>query len=188
MSQKALLYMRFVLWEVVVPLGLEWEFMRAFGDAFLTKDAMEGTSHVRPVMEYFDHPSGWHIKVSVHESEESQLEQFCKDFFGSKDIEFRGTEVEVIEDTSVEVAPILQSSGELLTPEGRKSMCKRLTDARACYADSTLIDDRDTREVRSISYTTDGQTIFADGKAMTDTEAFVTLQQTCAIMMGVGGL
>ena len=85
--------MRNVQWDVVVPLGLEWEFMKAFGEAFRLNDAHEGTNFIRPIDGYHEHPSGWHIQVTVNETDETRLLEFCKGFFGSREISFREPEV-----------------------------------------------------------------------------------------------
>ena len=85
-------YMRHVQWEIVVPLGLEWGFMQSFGKAFRTKDAMDGTERDRPVDRYFEHPAGWHIFVTVHESEEKKLAEFCKDYSAACSSSFEGSE------------------------------------------------------------------------------------------------
>lgn len=88
--QKSIVYMRNIQWDVVVPIGLEWDFMKAFGEAFCFNDPTEGTHLIRPVDNYREHPGGWRIKITINEAEEPRLEQFCKEFFGSRDISFRG--------------------------------------------------------------------------------------------------
>lgn len=92
---KAIVYMRDVRWDVVVPLGLEWEFMKAFGEAFRLNCPMEGYDPIRPVDSYYEHGGGWHIKVVVNETKEICLLKFCQNFFGSRGIPFREPEAVV---------------------------------------------------------------------------------------------
>jgi hypothetical protein len=94
-KKRAIVYMRDVRWDVVVPLGLEWEFMQAFGQAFRRQDTMDGGSFIKAVDGYYEHGGGWHIQVSVNESEEVHLLEFCREFFGARGISFREPEAVV---------------------------------------------------------------------------------------------
>ncbi len=81
--------MRNIVWEIIVPLGLEWDFMKAFGEAFRLTDSSSGRSFLRPISSYFEHPNGWYITVTVHDTEEIRLVKFCRKYFGSHNVSFK---------------------------------------------------------------------------------------------------
>jgi hypothetical protein len=83
------IYMRAVSFDVVVPEKYVWEFMKEFGLAFAMKDTYEGTTNVRTVDDYYNHPAGWHVSVSVHESEEQKFVDFLLSFCVERDLPFR---------------------------------------------------------------------------------------------------
>ena len=111
---QALVYTRNVQWDIVVPFGLQYEFMDAFGKMFRVHDSKEETYRIRSVDGYYEHPAGWHIQVSVEASEEPALEQFCTEFCASEGVDFRKTGTTEFSCDAVSVGDALQGM------EGRK--------------------------------------------------------------------
>ena len=175
---------RSVQWEVVVPLGLEWGFMKAFGEAFRIKDPIDGTNFIKSVDGYKEDRDGWRIRVSVDAVEELRLGQFCEDFFALHRIAFcKPEQRQAPSFTQVSAKPDGVAS-DLFTPAGRKAIAEAITQAVAAASRSEEMEDRDPSS--AVIYTTDGETIFSNGDPMTDEEAFRTFKVVQATVLGRG--
>ena len=82
---QAMVYMRTIRLEVVIPEEHVWNFMKEFGEKFA--DQME----VRPreVEKFFYHPNGWHVIVIIGEFEEDKFNEFFVEFCTQKGLTFR---------------------------------------------------------------------------------------------------
>lgn len=70
----------------------------------------------------------------------------------------------------------------LFTPAGRKVIAKALTDARNAASLSAELEDKNPYP--TITYTTDGEILFANEQPMTDEQALATFKQTQALVLG----
>lgn len=68
-----------------VPKGIQWDFMKEFGDAFRNKS----TNQTRPVDSYDDDDWYWFIKITIPENDENQFHIFCKNFFKTRGIKYQ---------------------------------------------------------------------------------------------------
>lgn len=83
-------YMRSILLEVVIPQGLQWKFMEAFGEEFKLQDFQAGGYILRSVHKYHEHPNGWHIQVIVSDgAEEAKFYNFLRQFSLANEVSFR---------------------------------------------------------------------------------------------------
>lgn len=87
--KDVIIYMRFVRLTVVIPELHVWDFMKEFGVAFAVNDAHAGTTNVKAVDGYHDHPNGWHVHVTVWEHYEERFYAFLHEFCQQKGISFR---------------------------------------------------------------------------------------------------
>ncbi len=175
-TRRAIVYKRDVRWDIVVPLGFEWKFMEAFGKAFALGDSMEGVHRFRPVDSYYEHPAGYHIQVKVGESEELKLKQFCEEFFGSRSISFRG----------LDVLGSPATAEQLLTPEGRRVIAENLTRIRQLASERA--EETGVGPLKTVTYSTGGTTILANGIPMADVDAINTLMTTSSLAVSpIGG-
>ncbi len=85
-------FMRSITLNVVIPELHVWEFMGQFGENFATTNFEGGGKQVKAVDNYYNHPNGWHVIVTVSEHEEFKFYQFLSAFCHSKKIIFRGAE------------------------------------------------------------------------------------------------
>ena len=81
------IYMRRISLEVVLPEALVSLFMRKFGERFSVEHSDRSTN-IRPVDTYFDHPKGWHVRVTVNEQEERGFYNFLRGFCKEAAISF----------------------------------------------------------------------------------------------------
>ncbi len=84
-------YMRFIQLDVVIPEEHVWVFMAAFGKAFAVGNS-EGGESLKAVDGYHEHPSGWHIQVSVWDGDESRFYDFLRLFCAARGLSFREPE------------------------------------------------------------------------------------------------
>ncbi|MFA6098021.1 MAG: hypothetical protein WCV50_04445 [Patescibacteria group bacterium] len=83
------IYSRHIRLEVVIPEKYFGEFIMEFGQAFAVEGGREGIRRIKAVDSYYNHPSGWHIKASVHEDDEDRFYEFLRGFCQSRDLPFR---------------------------------------------------------------------------------------------------
>ena len=83
------IYWRSVSLDVVIPKQYVWEFMAEFGKAFVITDAREGGQFIKAVDGYYEHPGGWHIQVSITDSEEMKFYDFLRGFCQQRNLSFR---------------------------------------------------------------------------------------------------
>ena len=88
-DHDVIIYWRDISLDVVIPKPHVWDFMERFGNEFATKDSHEGTTHIRPVEGYYDHPNGWHIQIKVWENDENRFYDFLQKFCDDKGMSFR---------------------------------------------------------------------------------------------------
>jgi len=84
-----IIYMKYVKLDVVIPENYVWEFMQEFGEKFAIEDIYEGTSRLKAVDGYYNHPGGWHIQVTVFENYESNFYDFLQEFCTKRQLSFR---------------------------------------------------------------------------------------------------
>lgn len=86
--KDAMIYMRCISLEVVIPEEYVWNFMAMFGEAFKEHDIF-GASQIKPVDSYHDHLNGWHVTLTIHESQEKKFNDFFLSFCASHGITLR---------------------------------------------------------------------------------------------------
>jgi|APSaa5957512622_1039677.scaffolds.fasta_scaffold149113_1 hypothetical protein len=87
-DHDVIIYMRFIKLDVVIPKSVVWKFMAEFGVAF-SVDNSHGGRDIQSVDGYYDHPNGWHVKVSVWENDEQHFYEFLAKFCEEHDLKFR---------------------------------------------------------------------------------------------------
>lgn len=81
--------MRHIKLDVTMPNNdTAWQFLREFGEK-LRIDDLELGKIIRKVDSYSDNPGGWHIAVTIHESEEEMFYDFLRNFCRFHNISFR---------------------------------------------------------------------------------------------------
>ena len=70
-----------------------WEFILAFGEEFTVEDTHLGKAF-KTIDDYYDHPNGWHIKLSVYEKDENRFYAFLEEFCKKRDLLFRDPRTE----------------------------------------------------------------------------------------------
>ena len=88
-TNEVMIYLRKILLEVVIPKKYLWEFMEEFGRAFAEKNILLGIEQFKALDDYYEHPNGWHVKVSVSEGYESKFYDFLRNFCLKRDLSFR---------------------------------------------------------------------------------------------------
>jgi hypothetical protein len=83
MDEQALVYMKTIRLEVVIPEKHVWEFMKEFGEQF----AYELESTPLEVELFFYHPNGWHVIVVVED--QSRFNSFFVSFCQTRGLTFR---------------------------------------------------------------------------------------------------
>ncbi len=86
-----LIYSRHISLDIVIPEEHVWDFMAQFGRKFAIGNS-EGTTHITPVDSYYDHPGGWHVKVTVWEIDEAKFYSFLRRFCEEKSVTFEDPE------------------------------------------------------------------------------------------------
>ena len=91
MKNEVLIYLSRVLisLEVVVPKEHVGDFIVKFGEAFASRDEMEGGTFAKEVDRYFSHPNGWHVIVSVDMTLKAKLYKFIQDYSKEKNLSFK---------------------------------------------------------------------------------------------------
>ncbi|MDA2936230.1 hypothetical protein MYX06_03365 [Patescibacteria group bacterium AH-259-L05] len=78
--------------EVVVPMEHVGDFIVKFGEEFAYEDTEIGKM-AKKVDEYFSHPNGWHVIVSVDKEQKDKLYAFIRNFSKEKKLSFRDADV-----------------------------------------------------------------------------------------------
>ena len=91
--ENVIIYMRRISLEVIIPGCEVWDFMREFGTKFPVRDLHEGTQNIRAVDYYFEHPAGWHIRLTISEHEEGLFYSFLSEFCERRRLTFRDPRV-----------------------------------------------------------------------------------------------
>jgi hypothetical protein len=84
-----IIYWRYVKLDVVIPEQYAWEFMAEFGKTFAVTCAWEGGSFVKAIDGYYEHPGGWHIQVSITDTDEMKFYDFLRNFCQQRNLSFR---------------------------------------------------------------------------------------------------
>lgn len=93
MKQEVIVYMEdeLISLEVVIPKKYSGDFIVEFGNEFAI-NTIDGGPEAKRVDEYFSHPAGWHVRVSVDLSQRVQLYQFLRNFCEKRNLSFRDSE------------------------------------------------------------------------------------------------
>ena len=92
-KHDVIIYMRDIKLDVVIPKDFVWEFILAFGEEFTVEDTHLGKAF-KTIDDYYDHPNGWHIKLSVYEKDENRFYAFLEEFCKKRDLLFRDPRTE----------------------------------------------------------------------------------------------
>jgi hypothetical protein len=76
--------------DVVVPIEHTGDFIVKFGEEFAV-DIMDADKEAKKVDDYYSHPNGWHIRVSVDREQKERLYAFIRNFCKEKNLSFRET-------------------------------------------------------------------------------------------------
>ena len=79
----------YVSLQVVLPRRHVGDFIVQFGEHFATFSHASGEKTIKVVDDYYSHPSGWHIKVSVNTRQKDELYSFIRNFCQKKKLSFR---------------------------------------------------------------------------------------------------
>jgi len=75
---------------VLMPIEHTGDFIVKFAEEFAV-DIMDAGKEVKKVDDYYSHPSGWHIRVSVDKGQKERLYAFIRNFCKEKNLSFRQT-------------------------------------------------------------------------------------------------
>lgn len=106
MDNDVKIYLKNITLEVIIPEKHVWEFMAEFGEVFAYV-ADEGAKQIHQVIEYYNHPNGWHIKVEIHRNEEDLFMTFLRDFCRKRELTFRGQVIFVINFRGGVIRPLI---------------------------------------------------------------------------------
>ncbi|PIT92886.1 MAG: hypothetical protein COU08_00055 [Candidatus Harrisonbacteria bacterium CG10_big_fil_rev_8_21_14_0_10_42_17] len=88
-ERKVSIHCRLIVFEVVVPEDLVWPFAQSFSDYFPLIDSISGASKIRPIDSYFNHPNGWHVRVTVPDLDSYRFSKFLDSFCTSHGLIFQ---------------------------------------------------------------------------------------------------
>ena len=89
MHHDVSIYMRSIVFDVVIPEQHVFDFMKAYGEEFQTTDSYSGVTNKKSVESYYQNPVCWHVQVKVYEEDEQRFHEFLRKFSLERKLSFR---------------------------------------------------------------------------------------------------